>query len=61
MRALANEALVMAMQQPNLGLDPSELCCRRVLKAFSERRSGDRERVDQVGLPALADDGAGLP
>ena len=41
-------------QQPDVELDAGQLGDRQPLDAFAQRRAGDGERVDAVGLAALA-------
>jgi hypothetical protein len=44
----------MVNQQPDVELRPSQLGRRQRLDAFSQRGSRDGERVDAIGLAALA-------
>ena len=52
--ALTDQALAVIDQQPQIELGPVQLCCGQLIQALAQRRPGDRDRVDAVGLPALA-------
>ena len=52
--ALADEALAVIDQQPQIEFGAVQLRGRQRVQAFAQRRAGDRERVDAVGLPAPA-------
>src|SRR6185295_13985831 len=47
--ALADEALAMVHEQPQIELRPVEVRRRQSVQAFAQRRSRDRDRVDAVG------------
>jgi hypothetical protein len=44
-------------QQADLELRTGQPCGRERVDPFAQRRPGDRERVDRIRLPALADAG----
>ena len=50
----ANEPFAVIDQQPQIELRPIEVRGRQRLKPFAQRRPGDSERVDAVGLAAPA-------
>ena len=50
----------MQCEQPDLELSAGEPRGRQRVDSLSERRPCDREGVDRVGLPALADPAAGV-
>jgi len=52
--ALADQALAMVHEQPQVELWTCQLRGRQRIQPFAQRCSGDRDRVDAVGLPALA-------
>ena len=52
--ALADEPFAVIDQQPEVELGPGQLRDRQRLEAFAQRGAGDGERVDAVGLAALA-------
>ena len=52
--ALADQPLAVVDQQPQIQLGTFQLRGRQRIQAFAQRRPGDRDRVDAVGLPALA-------
>src|SRR5215207_8734251 len=52
--AVADEALAVVDQQPQIELWPGKLCGRKGLKPFLQRGAGDTERVDAIRLAALA-------
>ena len=56
--ALADQPLAVIDEQPQIELGTVQLRGRQRIQAFAQRRPGDRERVDAVGLPALARDRA---
>jgi len=43
----------MIDEQPDVELGPGELRDRQRVDALTDRRPGDRDRVDRVGLAAL--------
>ena len=49
---LSDEPLAVIGQQPQIELRPIQMRRRQRVEPFAQRRSGDRERVDAVGLPA---------
>ena len=51
---LADQVLAVIDQQPQVELGPIQPRGGQRVKALSEGRPGDRDRVDAVGLPALA-------
>jgi hypothetical protein len=51
--ALADQPLAVIDEQPQVELAAVELCGRQRIQALPERRPGDRDRVDAVGLPAV--------
>jgi hypothetical protein len=58
--ALAHKPLLVLVKQPDFQLDSGKMGGREVLEAFLERAPGDRERVDRIGLAALANGRASL-
>ena len=52
--ALADQPLAVIDEQPQVELGPVQLRRRQRIQAFAQRRPGDRDRVDAVGLPAPA-------
>jgi hypothetical protein len=52
--ALADQALAVIDQQPQVELRTFQLRRRQRIQAFAQRRPRDRDRVDAVGLPAGA-------
>ena len=52
--ALADQPLAVIDQQPQIEFGALELRRRQRIQAFAQRRPRDRERVDAVGLTALA-------
>ena len=52
--ALADQPLAMVDEQPQIELGAFQLRGRQRIQAFAQRRPGDRDRVDAVGLPAPA-------
>ena len=52
--SLADQALAVIDQQPQVELGTFQLRSRQGIQAFAQRRPGDRDRVDAVGLPAPA-------
>jgi hypothetical protein len=52
--ALADQPLAVIDEQPQVELAAVELRGRQRIQAFAQRRPGDRDRVDAVGLPAPA-------
>ena len=52
--ALADQPLAVIDQQPQIELGPVQLRGRQRVQALAQRRPRDRDRVDAVGLPALA-------
>jgi hypothetical protein len=52
--ALADQPLAMVDEQPQIELGPFQLRRRQSIEALAQRRPGDRDRVDAVGLPAPA-------
>ena len=52
--ALADQPLAVIDQQPQIQLGTFQLRGRQRIQAFAQRRPGDRDRVDAVGLPAPA-------
>ena len=52
--ALADQALAMVDEQPQIELGPVQLRRRQGIQAFAQRRPRDRDRVDAVGLAAPA-------
>jgi hypothetical protein len=52
--ALADEALAMIDQQPQIQLGAIQPGGRQLLNVLAQRGARDRERVDAVGLAALA-------
>jgi hypothetical protein len=50
--ALADEALAMVNEQPQIEFGALQLRRRQRIQAFAQRRPRDRNRVDAVGLPA---------
>ena len=52
--ALTDQALAMVDEQPQVELGTFQLRGWQRIEAFAQRRPGDRDRVDAVGLPALA-------
>src|SRR5215218_9575973 len=52
--AMADEALAVVDEQPQVELGPVQLRGREGLQALLQRGAGDSERVDRVGLAALA-------
>ena len=51
---LANESFAVIDEQPQVELGPIQVRRRQGVQALAQRRAGDRERVDAVGLPAPA-------
>src|SRR4051812_11643394 len=51
---LRDQSFSVIDQQPDVELDAGQLRRRQPVQAFAQRRPGDRERVDAVGLAALA-------
>jgi hypothetical protein len=49
-----NQAFAVIDQQPEVELDPRQLRDREPIDALPERGAGDRDRVDAVGLAAIA-------
>ena len=49
---LADQALAVIDEQPQVELGPVQVRGRQRVEAFAQRRAGDRDRVDAVGLPA---------
>ena len=45
---MADQALAMIDQQPQIELGPLKLRRRQRAEAFTQRRAGDRDRVDAV-------------
>ena len=52
--ALADQPLAVIDEQPQVELGTVQLRGRQRVQAFAQRRPGDRDRVDAVGLPAPA-------
>ena len=52
--ALADQSLAVIDQQPQIQLRAVQLRGRQRVQPFAQRRPGDRDRVDAVGLPAPA-------
>ena len=52
--ALADQPFAVIDQQPQVELGPVQVRRRQRVQAFAQRRPGDRERVDAVGLAAPA-------
>ena len=52
--ALADQPLAVIDEQPQVELGAVQLRGRQRIQALAQRRPGDRDRVDAVGLPALA-------
>jgi hypothetical protein len=52
--ALADQPLAVIDQQPQIQFGTFQLRGRQRLQAFAQRRPGDRDGVDAVGLPAVA-------
>ena len=51
--ARVDQPLAMIDEQPDVELDPGELRDRQRLDPVADRRPGDRDRVDRIGLAAL--------
>ena len=49
-----NEPFAVIDQQPDVELDAGQLGDRQPVQAFAQRRPGDGDRVDAVGLAAIA-------
>ena len=49
-----DETLAVIDEQPDVELDAGQLGDRQPLDALAQRGAGDGERVDQVGLAAVA-------
>jgi hypothetical protein len=52
--ALADQALAVIDEQPQVKLGPVQLRNRKIVQPFAQRCPGDRHRVDAVGLASLA-------
>ena len=52
--ALTDEPFAVIDQQPQVELGPFQVRGRQRVQAFAQRRAGDGDRVDAVGLAALA-------
>ena len=52
-RARADQALPMIDKQPDIKLDTGQLRDRERLDSVTDRRTGDRDRIDRIGLAAL--------
>jgi hypothetical protein len=52
--AVADEALAVVDEQPQIELGPIQVRCRKGLQSLLQRGAGDVERVDRVRLAALA-------
>src|SRR5450755_3140634 len=55
-----HQPLTMQSQQPDLELDAGQPSGRERVDSLAQRRTGDRQRVDRVRLPPLADVLAGV-
>src|SRR4029079_18801650 len=58
--ALADQTVAMIDQQPHIELGPVKLRAWQLAEAFAQGRAGDGERVDAIGLTALARAAAGV-
>ena len=52
--ALTDQALAVIDEESQVELGPIEVCGGQRVQPFTQRRPGDRERVDAVGLAAPA-------
>jgi hypothetical protein len=57
--AHADQAFAVVDEQPRVELRTGELGHRQRVEAFADRRAGDRDGVDDVGLPTLTSRVAG--
>jgi hypothetical protein len=51
--AVADQALAVIDEQPQVELGPIKVCGREGLQPFLQRGASDVERVDRIRLPAL--------